>query len=580
VAIFIVQEKEMLMAVRGNNKTMKKLQKPTAQPAPTQEVKDKRINTIFVKTFSEALRDGFYDIAEFSRHFLNVNPTEVQQNVGVGVRDTLESTISAANRTGKSHWVAQWLAWRAFYRYHSSHYDSSKLTPHNTYKAVSVSMTLEQAKLSWNYALTFAQDSPRFKHFIEDVRMSPFPEIKLRTKNEHGDWVISEIWARSIAKKGLYLLGQSLSAVAVDECAFIKDYPEIEDNVIRMRLADQCGSILRVSAPNGRNFFYDYYLKGLNANGEPSSDSRYFSYKITSWENPWVPRQYLEQMKAVMIPEYYQQNIMAEFVSLSDFFPLKAIGKLYEDVDYELPDSLAEAKADVGGNYVMGVDLGAQRDPTVIIVIKVSDSPKMPHEVVFVKELRNPSWRRVREYIMNVALKYGCVRICIDGTGNGGPVAQALIEEDGLQNAESFVFTPSSKPQVLTTLQDAVQQRRFVFPMVTQTKTLIQQLSFYVLDDKKINQDWVISLGLANRALDLFQRQGHWYTEVPDSLAIINIKSGGRDVPHDLVYSGDVDAYEGGFAFKLNQDSGLFEPIDQMGGDNLCATAKGTTKAS
>lgn len=522
-------------------------------------------NIIIRKTLQDALIAGFDSVSQFARDFLDVDPYEKQAEFLDSTRDAVEANFVAGNRVGKTHSSGMILLWRAFYRYVSAYTRPDKITPHNVYKAVSTSLTIDQAKLAWTYALTFATNSKRFRPFLRDYIYSPFPTMYLDTRDERGNKVPSEIWARSLAKNGVYLLGHSINFILVDECAYIRNYPTIEDEVVRMRLADTGGSIFRVSTPNGRNFFYSYFQKGL-PDSEGRHDPRYFSYRITTWDNPYVSRQFLEEQKARMMPEYYAQNVLGEFVSLSDFFKADSIQNLYTEVvngksstiDYELPVDPVS-----GAQYVMGVDLGALRDPTIIFVWRIDEKPI---QTVYLQEVRNSSWQAVRGQVAAVWRKYVPEYTAIDATGVGAPIYQQLTEEDGLTSTEGFVFSASSKPDILTRLQDAVQQKRFTFPYNATTRELINQLSFYRLDDKGIEQDYVMSLALVNWAYEKVMRRNQMESTLYDDLLVVPVYGGGQGAPGDLLLDAD-DEYSGGLRFTVDRKTGLFVPM-AAGGEN------------
>lgn len=503
--------------------------RPATAAGPAIHVKD---------TFEEALVAGYKNPAAFARAFLDADPYPAQETFLRKSKDTSESNFVAGNRTGKSWTAGVVLLWKAFYRHIAPHRMPEHPSPHVSYKAVSTSLTLDQAKLAWNYALTFSE-SKRFKPFVREVKQSPFPEIHITTRDAKGDTVNSEIWARSLAKGGLYLLGHSISFVLIDECAYIRGYPVIEDEVLRMRLADQGGSLMRISTPNGRNFFFDKFQEG------EKGDPRVYSQRIATYENPTVPKAVLEEMRERMLPEFYRQNVEAEFVSLSDFFKLEDIQKLYEDWDYSLPVEPVK-----GATYVMGIDLGAIRDPTVVIVWRVD---KQPYETVFVGSMQNQQWRASREFAARVYGTYLPAATYIDATGAGKPVAQQLVEEDGLAGAEQFIFSHTSKPEIMVRLQDAVQRRRFVFPYVSATREMVQQLSFYRLDDKAISQDYPIALALVNAAAEQLNRSRGTTTEIYDDLACMTVHSGGNSIA-------GADDFGPGALFRLDPQSGLFIP--------------------
>jgi hypothetical protein len=439
------------------------------------------------------------------------------------------------------------LLWRAFYRYISPYTAPEFASPHVTYKAVSTSLTHDQAKLAWNYALTFSE-SKRFKPFVADVVHSPFPTMTLTVRNEKGEKVMSEVWSRSLAKGGVYLLGQSISFVIVDECAYIPNYPQIEDEVLRMRLADQGGSLFRTSTPNGRNHFYEMFQHGL------SGDPRYYSQTITTWDNPYVTRAFLEEQKRRMLPEFYAQNVMGEFVSLSDFFKLPHIQALYNGIDYSLP--VAPVK---GGVYVMGADLGQAQDPTVVFVLRIDTDPA---QIVYLQKNEGTNWQGQRAFVAQVYGTYQPVKTYIDATGVGAPIYQQLVEQDGLQNTVGHVITHANKPDTLVRLQDAVQRRKFVFPYAHSTKEFINQLSFYKLDDKGIKQDYVLAAAMMNLAWEDHLKAHSMQTTIYDDLAFIEVRSGGQSVTGADMGMGP------GTIFRFDGDSGLFLPDMYSQGDD------------
>ncbi len=492
-----------------------------------------------VKGLQDALIDGLSSVSQWARDFLDVDPYPEQAKVLDAFRDATIANFSAGNRVGKTFVSGITLLWKAFYRHHPSAMGDSARTHWNDYKAVNVSLSFEQAKLAWNYALKFATESKRFAPFYVDAVHSPFPLIKLRTKDERGEWVPVEVHARSLAKKGFYLLGLSVNHLQVDECAYVPGYDLIEQEVLKMRLADTGGSLFRFSTPNGRNHFFNYYREGLK--GDPNIVSR----TLTTWDNPWVQRPYLIEQRKTMLPEYYAQNVMGEFVSLSDFFPLDTIQGLYRDVEYGL-----QVEPTRGGVYVMGADLGAQHDPTVVQVWRIDVEPA---QTVFIKEKRGGGWEGGRKFVAEVYGKYLPVQTAVDATGGGAHVAEQLADEDKIPNLIRFVFSYTSKPVILTSLQDAAQRKRFVFPLCLETNKLVQEMSFYRVDDDKIHQDYVMSLALVNHAYDVWTKAHQLRTTIYEDLAFIEVLRGGQAV------SG-TDEFGPGTLFRVDPDSGLFLP--------------------
>lgn len=507
-------------------------------------------NIISRKSFQDALIDGEMNPAQFARDFLDVDPYEGQEYLLKTGVDCAEVTFVAGNRTGKTFISGVWLLHRAFYQHLCPYLAPPRRSKHQVYKTFTTSLTIDQASLSFNYARAFATEAPRFRQYVKDVIFSPFPEMTIQTWDESGNETESIISARSLSKGGVYILGHALAGVLVDECAYIKDYENIENNVLRMRLADMGGSIFRISSPNGRNHLYNYYMKGVRKAGKPF-DPKYFSYRLTTYDNPFISREFIEEQRSRMIPELFQQNVLAQFVSLSTMFPMEVIQNLYMDSDWKIPEP---AKA--GHTYVAGVDLGAARDPTEFVVWDITTKP---YRVVHYDYIHNKSWPQVRAW---VAAKYGMympAQTFIDATGVGAPIAQQLIEEDHL-SAVPFVISEPSKVDMLVRLQDAAQRQSFQFPLNEMTKKIVEQMSFYKLQDKKIKQDSVMALALCNLAAEHHLRSTQLVTDLSDNVLVVPVRNGGRSVPRDLLLA-EEETFDGGLKFNVDPETGIFYPM-------------------
>jgi hypothetical protein len=195
-------------------------------------------------------------------------------------------------------------------------------------------------------------------------------------------------------------------------------------------------------------------------------------------------------------------------------------------------------------------------------VLDITNSPKEKPRLVGLGQVQDGSWASARALANQFYRKYRPSYTCIDATGNGRPISQQLIQEDGFEHAEEFIFTATSKPDLMTRLQDRVQSSGITFPYVERTKELVAQMSFYRLDDKNLTQDHVIALALANLAYERARKTVELETEIYDDLNFINIRSGGRQVPDDLLMGP-------GLVFGIDPDSGLYYPIGQGDFDGL-----------
>jgi hypothetical protein len=77
------------------------------------------------------------------------------------------------------------------------------------------------------------------------------------------------------------LVGEGLSGVILAEAAKLK--PVVWHKMIRPTLADYRGWMLATSTPEGRNWFYDLFMRG-----QDPDDSQWSSWRMPSWMNPIV----------------------------------------------------------------------------------------------------------------------------------------------------------------------------------------------------------------------------------------------------------------------------------------------------
>ena len=127
------------------------------------------------------------------------------------------------------------------------------------------------------------------------------------------------------AKYPQTLVGEGLSGVILAEAAKLK--PSVWTKYIRPTLADFRGWSLWASTPEGRNHFYDAYQRG-----QDPAQTEWDSWKIPSWKNPIVfPLGFedpeIQDMRAEMSEEKFQQEIGADFTEF--------VGRVFKDFDEE-----------------------------------------------------------------------------------------------------------------------------------------------------------------------------------------------------------------------------------------------------
>lgn len=149
--------------------------------------------------------------------------------------------------------------------------------------------------------------------------------------------------------------GQQYDLLVIDEVASMRNFWVSWEEVLRPTLTDTKGEVIFASTPKGYNHFYDLCNKEL-------TDKEYKTFHFSSYDNPTLPVDELDGVKATLPPERFAQEYMASFQ--------KTQGLVYKEFDRQkhLYDTLPE------GVYqkIGGLDFG-YKNPAALVDIRLSN---------------------------------------------------------------------------------------------------------------------------------------------------------------------------------------------------------------
>jgi len=100
------------------------------------------------------------------------------------------------------------------------------------------------------------------------------------------------------------LKGVGLNGCILDEYAFMRPY--VWEEIVRPMLFDSNGWAMFISTPYGYNHFYELW--------ESCADKKDWArFHFTTYDNPFIAPEEVEEAKATMSNERFEQEIMAEF---------------------------------------------------------------------------------------------------------------------------------------------------------------------------------------------------------------------------------------------------------------------------
>lgn len=256
-----------------------------------------------------------------------------------------------------------------------------------------------------------------------------------------------------------------------------------------------------ISTPMGRGKFYEMYQLGLKVDDDgtvlvdPEKDEypEWYSMRLPTWVNPHVTMEAIMEMKRALPDDVFRQEVEAQFL-------LDSAG-VFRGVSNCVGGVLAPPSP--GSQYVMGVDLARLKDYTVLIVVD-----KATRKVVYFDRFNKISWEVQYHKIIELAKRYKA-RVCIDSTGIGDPIVEALSRA-GLDIMPYKIHSSATKQQLIDKLRVAVENQNISFPNIPILVKEMESYEYTVGTNGNVkfsapsggHDDCVIALALANWCAD------------------------------------------------------------------------------
>lgn len=185
--------------------------------------------------------------------------------------------VNAGRRAGKTILACAELVGRAGY--------------HANYRAAYISPTYQSSRdIAWD----------ELKRQSEGVAKD-INESRLEITLINGSKIVLRGW-ESVET----LRGQHFDFIVIDEVAMMRRFENIWQEVLRPTLTDTRGEAMFISTPKGYDHFYNLCLMELKS-------KEYKTFHFTSFDNPNVPAEEIEQARLELTPDAFAQEYLAEF---------------------------------------------------------------------------------------------------------------------------------------------------------------------------------------------------------------------------------------------------------------------------
>ena len=264
------------------------------------------------------------------------------------------------------------------------------------------------------------------------------------------------------------LVGVGLDFVLITEAARISHLDEVWSN-LEMRLnspgrgPNGTGGLAIIdSTPVGRGFFYTMCKWGTK--GDASYNPRFEQFHFTSYDNPHIDHEELDDMKKRWSDRRYRQEIKAEFVDDSaSVFPNAeqcAEGSPTDCSKRELRESHE--------TYTIGYDPARSLDFAGVCVRNSQG------RVVYITRWSGKPWTQQMDEIAELAQYYNYAHVIMDRTGLGEVLPEALYQRG--VDVDPIYINNTEKEQMVNNLAFLIEQQKITYPYY---EPLIYELKDY-----------------------------------------------------------------------------------------------------
>ena len=302
---------------------------------------------------------------------------------------------------------------------------------------------------------------------------------------------------RTTDDKAKALQGRRAAGISYDEAAFEDHLKSVINETLMMRLVSTGGPLLLVSTPNGINDYYEV-VREIQTNGEETADMTW-EWRSVKRALVWstvadnvgfgLSAEIVAERESTLDAATKEQQLRGAFLEPAEAFFVPTTNFIEAFVAH-LPDVQEPLK---DHQYVIFWDTSAQTDPVAVIILDVTTRP---FTGVYFRHYRTPP--RVDQLLLDIRALHGLYNAGgskaltgWDATGMGGVQLKQLLS--GISPSRPLNFGgPKAKIDMLTNLRAAMSTKQLLLPKTWHR--VEREIVNYRLDDKKIQQDCVMSL--------------------------------------------------------------------------------------
>lgn len=283
--------------------------------------------------------------------------------------------------------------------------------------------------------------------------------------------------------------GYTYQSIIVDEACFVKDeiFSAAILATVLVSLSNNKGKVLLTSTPKEKNWFYDYFVDGMD---ESKPDIKSFTF--TSEEGGLISKAELDRVKERTDPNVYKNEYLAQFIEdgngLFNYTNSLYVGNKYEELSTNYTSK---------NQCVAGLDIGMENDYTVLTIMETVSG-----KVVFIKRWNKCDWYELMTEIVEIVKKYNNAKLFVEKNGIGAMPLQTLSKL--YSNTKQWVTSETSKVDIIQKLMKDLSLNEITIPKDEQLLKELNDFGVKYVNGKpryaaiKGNDDMVMSLAICN----------------------------------------------------------------------------------
>ncbi len=470
---------------------------------------------------------GEEDPCFFAEYFLGLHLNPFNRRALLSFLQPKKEIIwVTSNQVGKTVTLAMSHIWFNFYKI--GFVGDPELIEMARYETLNISPVSRQSAEAFRYVEEILHSNFGWeedeKRYVNKCRIEWFWENKNENLGKVDFANNSALWCLSTsADQASGLAGKQFGYISYDECV---QSHHLEDELgarIYSRTAKYSGWIVLVSTPDdlAKSQQYWYHLYTDAERGRKGEDeSIWFLVTGVYDENIFFSEKIRDEFKSRLkkvSPARYNQVVKGKFLDAADrMFPLRVIEDMWNG---KLEPSLYQKTRIVNDitvptEYVEIIDWGVADggDETVILIADVTDLQNAEVVHAWSKQGGDPTELMAMAGYLN--MQFGDCPLILEVTEMGGTIFKKMMKQ-----FKPITFGQGDKPDGLFYLQIRLSNNLRSGKLTDDKKSVIgklksyylpkmeRQLSTYKLDDKKLKQDWVITLAMLAWYMEKYKKK-------------------------------------------------------------------------